>query len=58
MFQVNKIRTGYTNFNVGMYFAVPDTYEKFHHIENGKKIARVSTSLYARILIRKKKCQS
>lgn len=43
MFQVNKIRTGYTNFNVGMYFAVPDTYEKFHHIENGKKIARVST---------------
>ena len=45
MFQVNKIRTGYTNFNVGMYFAVPDTYEKFHHIENGKKIARVSTSL-------------
>ena len=46
MFQVNKIRTGYTNFNVGMYFAVPDTYEKFHHIENGKKIARVSTSCW------------
>lgn len=46
MFQVNKIRTGYTNFNVGMYFAVPDTYEKFHHIENGKEIARVSTSCW------------
>ena len=42
MFQADKIRTGYTNFNVGMYFAVPDTYEKFHHIENGKKMARVS----------------
>ena len=37
MFQADKIRTGYTNFNVGMYFAVPDSYEKFHHIENGRK---------------------
>ena len=46
MFQADKIRTGYTNFNVGMYFAVPDTYEKFHHIENGKKMARVSTSCW------------
>lgn len=46
MFQQNRIRTGYTNFNVGMYFSVPDTYEKFHHIENGKKMARVSTSCW------------
>lgn len=42
MFQEDKIRTGYTNFNVGMFFQVPDTYEKFHHVENGRKVARVS----------------
>ena len=46
MFQEDKIRTGYTNFNVGMFFQVPDTFEKFHHLENGKKIARVSTSCW------------
>ena len=46
LFKENKIRTGYTNFNVGMFFAVPDTYEQFHHIDNGKKIARVSTSCW------------
>ena len=46
MFQEDKIRTGYTNFNVGMFFQVPDTWEKFHHIENGKKLARVSTSCW------------
>ena len=46
MFQENKIRTGYTNFNTGMFFMVPDTFEKFHHIENGRKIARVSTSCW------------
>ena len=43
----NKLRTGYTNFNVGMFFIVPDNWEHFHHIdENGKKIARVSTSCW------------
>ena len=43
----NRIRTGYTNFNVGMFFEVPSDWEKFHHIdENGKKIARVSTSCW------------
>lgn len=43
----NKLRTGYTNFNVGMFFVVPDGWEEFHHIdENGKKIARVSTSCW------------
>lgn len=46
MFQEDKIRTGYTNFNVGMFFQVPNTYEKFHHIENGRKVARVSTSCW------------
>ncbi len=43
----NKLRTGYTNFNVGMFFTVPDDWEQFHHIdETGKKIARVSTSCW------------
>lgn len=43
----DKIRTGYTNFNVGMFFVVPDDWKKYHHIdENGKKIARVSTSCW------------
>lgn len=46
MFQNNRLRTGYTNFNVGMFFIVPDSFEKFHHIENGKKMARVSTSCW------------
>lgn len=46
MFQQNKIRTGYTNFNVGMFFVVPNSFEKFHHVENGRKIARVSTSCW------------
>ena len=43
----NKLRTGYTNFNVGMFFVVPDDWEKYHHIdEKGNKIARVSTSCW------------
>lgn len=46
MFQEDKIRTGYTNFNVGMFFQVPDSWEKFHHIEDGKKMVRVSTSCW------------
>ena len=46
LFQQDKIRTGYTNFNVGMYFVVPDSFDQYHHIENGKKIARVSTSCW------------
>lgn len=47
LFKDDRIRTGYTNFNVGMYFVVPDDWEKFHHIdESGKKIARVSTSCW------------
>lgn len=46
LFQQDKIRTGYTNFNVGMFFQVPDSWKKFHHIEDGKKMARVSTSCW------------
>ncbi|MFZ5365150.1 MAG: adenine-specific methyltransferase EcoRI family protein [Patescibacteria group bacterium] len=43
----NKFRTGYTNFNVGMFFVVPDDWEHFHHVDkDGKKIARVSTSCW------------
>ncbi|MDO8739976.1 MAG: adenine-specific methyltransferase EcoRI family protein [Candidatus Woesearchaeota archaeon] len=43
----NKLRTGYTNFNIGMFFVVPDDWELFHHIdEEGRKIARVSTSCW------------
>ncbi len=46
--QNDQLRTGYTNFNVGMYFVVPDDWEKYHHIdkETGEKIARVSTSCW------------
>ena len=43
----DRLRTGYTNFNVGMFFIVPSNWEKFHHIdEDGNKIARVSTSCW------------
>lgn len=43
----NKFRTGYTNFNVGMFFVVPDEWEQYHHIDkDGKKIARVSSSCW------------
>lgn len=46
LFKEDKIRTGYTNFNVGMYFAVPDSFEKYHKIENGKKMVRVAISCW------------
>ncbi|MFA5109398.1 MAG: adenine-specific methyltransferase EcoRI family protein [Patescibacteria group bacterium] len=43
----NNLRTGYTNFNVGMFFEVPNDWEQYHHIDgSGKKIARVSTSCW------------
>ena len=42
----DKIRTGHTNFNVGMYFFVPDDWEEYHKIENGRKMVRVSTSCW------------
>ena len=47
MFQSDRIRTGYTNFNVGMFFQVPKNYEKYHHLDkDGNKFARVSTSCW------------
>ena len=42
----NKIQTGYTNFNVGMYFFVPDNYERYHKIENDRKLVRNSNSCW------------
>jgi len=42
----DEMRTGYTNFNVGMYFMVPDEWEQYHKIENGHKLVRVSTSCW------------
>jgi len=44
----NRLWLGCTNFNVGMFFEVPDNWEHFHHIdeETGRKIARVSTSCW------------
>lgn len=46
LFKEDRIRTGYTNFNVGMYFYVPESYEKYHKIENGRKMVRVATSCW------------
>lgn len=46
LFKEDKIRTGYTNFNVGMYFYVSDDTEKYHKIVDGKKMVRVSTSCW------------
>jgi len=33
----DRIRTGYTNFNLGMYFFVPMSWENFHKVEDRKK---------------------
>lgn len=47
LIKIDRFRTGYTNFNVGMFFEVPDNWEKYHHLnEEGKKMARVSTSCW------------
>lgn len=46
LFKEDNIRTGYTNFNVGMYFFVPESTEKFHKIIDGKKMVRVATSCW------------
>ena len=46
LFKDDKIRTGYTNFNVGMYFFVPKETEKYHKIVDGKKMVRVATSCW------------
>jgi len=47
LFKEDKIRTGYTNFNKGMFFIVPNDWERYHHVDElGRKIARVSTSCW------------
>ena len=46
LFKENRIRTGYTNFNVGMYFYVPEETTKYHKIVDGRKMVRVSTSCW------------
>lgn len=48
LIKANSLWLGCTNFNVGMFFEVPDDWKKFHHIneETGKKMARVSTSCW------------
>lgn len=47
-FMKDEVRTGYTNFNTGMFFEVPDSYDDYHHIDEttGKKMARVSGSCW------------
>ena len=44
----NKLWLGCTNFNVGMFFEVPDDWKHFHHIdtETGRKMARVASSCW------------
>lgn len=46
LFKENRLATGYTNFNVGMFFIVPDYWEKYTKIVDGIKYARVSTSCW------------
>jgi hypothetical protein len=48
LIQDNRLWLGCTNFNAGMYFEVPDHWQRFHHIdeESGRKLARVSTSCW------------
>lgn len=44
----NRLWLGSTNFNVGMFFEVPNEWENYHHLDDqtGKKMARVSTSCW------------
>ena len=46
LFKEDQIRTGYTHFNTGMFFYVPDYYEKYHRIEDGRKVVRVASSCW------------
>lgn len=46
MFKDDSIRTGYTNFNVGMHFYVPDSWEIYHKVEDGRKVVRVASSCW------------
>lgn len=43
----NEFWAGLTNYNVGMHFVIPDSYEQYKYIdEDGNKIGRVSTSCW------------
>ena len=47
LFKEDNIRTGYTNFNTGMYFVVPDSWGKYHKIDDsGNKLVRVASSCW------------
>ena len=54
LFQKDKIRTGYTNFNSGMYFFVPPDTTQYHKIIDNRKSVRVSTSCWLTTLEVKK----
>jgi hypothetical protein len=45
LFMKDEIRTGYTNFNVGMYFMVPESYQ-YQKIIDGQKCVRVASSCW------------
>ena len=45
LIKADRAITGYTNFNTGMFFEIPDNYEKYHHIEDGKKITKENIML-------------
>lgn len=54
LFKDGKVHTGYTNFNAGMFFEVPDDYTKYTKLENGVKYAQVISSCwYTSLPIRK-----
>jgi len=48
LIKTDRLWLGSTNFNVGMFFEVPDAWERFHSIneETGRKMVRVSTSCW------------
>lgn len=46
MFKAGKLSTGYTNFNKGMYFRVPDDYAVFTKEVDGVKYAQVVASCW------------
>lgn len=46
LIKAGKFRTGFTNFNVGMYFIVPEVYDEYHKEKEWRKLVRVSTSCW------------
>ncbi len=52
----NQLWVGVTNYNVGMYFELPDDYEDYKYINsNGKKVGRVSTSCWWTNIVNKRR---